>query len=68
MYKAMRAPSMYAQSPDCLNDFYDICKGYGKRFLFICSHSGLAAAEPKITKSCDEIGRASCRERVSFCV
>ncbi|BCV18601.1 glycerol dehydrogenase [Leptogranulimonas caecicola] len=53
MYKAMRAPSMYAQSPDCLNDFYDICKGYGKRFLFICSHSGLAAAEPKITKSCD---------------
>ena len=51
MYKAMRAPSMYAQDPDVLLHFHEICKGYGSRFLFVCSRSGRAAVEPKVTAS-----------------
>lgn len=51
MYKAMRAPSTYAQSPDVLLDFYEICQGYGSRFLFVCSRSGRAAVEPKVSQS-----------------
>ena len=38
MYKAMRAPSTYAQDPDVLLDFYEICKDYGKRFLLSLIH------------------------------
>ena len=51
MLKLMRAPSKYVQGPDALLELYDNVKDLGKSFLFVCSKSGIKAAQPKIEKS-----------------
>ncbi|MCY1712899.1 glycerol dehydrogenase [Caproiciproducens galactitolivorans] len=51
MLKLMRAPSKYVQGKDALLELYDHVKDLGNSFLFICSKSGIKAAQPKIEKS-----------------
>lgn len=51
MLKLMRAPSKYVQGENALLELYDTIKDLGKSFLFVCSKSGVKAAQPKIEKS-----------------
>ena len=36
----MRAPLKYIQGEGALEHFYENCKSFGKKYLFVCSHSG----------------------------
>lgn len=49
----MRAPLKYVQGEGALEHFYDYCKCFGGRFLFICSHSGYIQTKDLIEKSFD---------------
>lgn len=51
MLKLMRAPSKYVQGENALLELYDNVKDLGDSFLFVCSKSGVKAAQPKIEKS-----------------
>jgi glycerol dehydrogenase len=51
MLKLMRAPAKYVQGENALSELYETIRDLGNSFLFICSKSGIKAAQPKIEQS-----------------
>ncbi len=49
----MRAPLKYIQGKDALKKFYENSKEFGKKYLFICSHSGYNAVHDSVEESFD---------------
>lgn len=47
----MRAPLKYVQGKDALKKFYENSKDFGKKFLFVCSHSGYNAVHDLVEES-----------------
>lgn len=47
----MRAPLKYIQGAGALEHFYENCKDFGTRYLFVCSRSGHKATHDLIEKS-----------------
>ena len=47
----MRAPLKYIQGEGALEHFYENCKSFGKKYLFVCSHSGYEQTKDLIEKS-----------------
>ena len=47
----MRAPLKYIQGKDALKKFYENAKDFGKKYLFVCSHSGYNATHDLIEES-----------------
>ena len=47
----MRAPLKYIQGKDALKKFYENSKEFGKKYLFVCSHSGYNAVHELVEES-----------------